>query len=233
MDPKEKMENIESTLDDISKGTKKSLESINGLTDNVNSLNEKVINFETAIAESDAKSAASAKQLEDMATVIEGQGEKMTGLRKLLNHKHGESGADDYLNIFGKWLKGVYHLKREGSVPDQYKIDGYDFAEKAATTQDDGNAGFLIPDILYPELVAMEDIYGELLPLVRSIPVSPGTTLKINQQATKAAASWRCAECTEIPETAILLNQLTLDPCLLGGIIPVSQELFQIGRAHV
>lgn len=224
-----KMEGLEETLKTISEGTEKSLVEIKATNDSVTELNEKVVSMDALISEADEKRAKSDGELAKLVESMNGQSEKITGLRKLLNHNLGESGADDWLHIFGKWMAGVMHQKRDGVVPDQFKVDGYDFetrGQKAnATTQVDANAGWLIPDILFPELMKAEDIYGNLLPLIRQVTMPCGGTMKVNQQATMASVSWRCAECTEIPETSLLLDQLELKPCLLGGIVPASQEL--------
>ena len=227
------MEKLEKTLEGISIGTEKMVTEVSSLSESVEEVGKRVASIEEINKEAEVNSAASAKLIEDIADKYDGQEKRITGIRKLLEHNHGKSGSEDWLNIFGKFILGVYHQKRHGRVPDQFLLDGYDFTQKAnATTQVDTNAGFLVPDILFPELLAAEDIYGNLLPLVRSINMSPGSTLKINQQATKAAASWRCAECTAVPESEILLEQLTLEPCLLGDIIPVSQELFNYPGAN-
>ncbi len=173
------------------------------------------------------KQADNINSLNDQQRVMDNRISQIKGLIKL--HAHSNSEAKATLKGLGTFLQDIQKFKQSRSQSGQFT--DYDFVSrglnnKAATTQDDGNAGFLLPDVLLPGVQAIKDAVIGLLPLIPKIQMPPGTTLKINKEATRVSASWRMTECTDIPETALLLEQNTIEPALLGGIVPVSQELF-------
>jgi len=154
-------------------------------------------------------------------------------VRSLMNHMaQTDPDTKHTLEGLGDFLLDIRNHKTQQPMSGMHS--DYDFQSRGlnsttkanATTQSDVNAGFLVPDILEGGINLIRNAIVGLLPLVPKIQLAPGSTLKINKEATRVSASWRMAECTAIPETDLLLDQMEVSPALIGGIVPVSQELF-------
>jgi len=158
--------------------------------------------------------------------------DKMSGIRGLINEM--SPGQRKVTQKLGEFVQAVARFKQNGHAPDG-EFSTYDFQgrgrgsetmTKSATTQADGNAGYLIPDLLMPEVQLLAGQVNALLERCRVVDMPPGSTMNINLEATRVLPSWRMAECTEIPESEVLLTQDNLTPGLLGSVTPVSSELF-------
>ncbi len=74
------------------------------------------------------KAAAAVEEARQSVERVEASvGEKVKELRTLLEHEHGKSGAQDWYNMAAKWLAGSYYHAKYGQVPEQFKIEGYEF----------------------------------------------------------------------------------------------------------
>jgi len=175
---------------------------------------EKIAEFETKFQELDTRLDANHTEV----------AEETKKLRDFLRAQHGESGAKDWLMSFNDFIRGVYHTRRYGKLPEDIQskaaVDPFD-STTAAT------AGYLVPEELLPGIIAMQDLYGQLYPRLTKITVPPGRTIKINQDAALPAASWRAAQGETIVHeaTPMSFGQDSLSTELIGTYIKIANEL--------
>lgn len=162
--------------------------------------------------------------------------------RKFFEGRHGKSGAEDVNEVLNKWLKGAYyHRMNRGEVPDQYKIDGYEYKrtqldqQKAAadfTTTTDATAGYLVPSLVREEVYAQKDLYGNILPLTTKVTCPPGVTMTIPRDLALPDASWTVQgiAITEMEET---FQGGTVAPKLVGSHANIANEMMEAPGADI
>ena len=146
-------------------------------------------------------------------------------LRDFLRARHGEEGARDWLMNFNDFISGIYHTRKFGKLPDH-------LIGKAATdfiTTTDATAGYLVPEILAPGIIEMQDLYGKLYPRLTKVTVPPGRNLKLNKDAALPVATWRGTQGGAITEeaTPMSFGQDILNTEFIGTYVKIANELLE------
>lgn len=178
-----------------------------------------------------AKTAAAVEEAKaDLERAETAFGHKIGELRTLLETQHGPSGAQDWFNVAGKWLRGAYHHKRTGVVPSDCKIEGYDFQKAVAdfTTSTSATAGYTVPDLMLPGILAGKDIYGQLIPRCYRLTVPGGQTMKVPAESTTASGFWRKTQGAAMSEDEFVYAQGSVNPVLVGSYIKAANELLEV-----
>lgn len=144
----------------------------------------------------------------------------------------GKSGAEDWSNEFGKFIRGVY-MDQKGRQPSAETFaNGAKVADvvKAAadfSTTTGATAGYLIPTILRPGFVELKDIYGNLYPKVTKFTSPPGVSVTVNDQSANPVAAWISAQNAAMTQegTPRAYNDDTLVPKLLYVYELMANEL--------
>lgn len=163
----------------------------------------------------------------DLARAEESLGQKITEQRQYLEVKHGKSGADDWYNLFGKWLSGAFAHYRTGNVPSELRIEGVEYGKADITTGTSGTS-YLVPAILAPEMFASKDIYGTIIPKCFKMTVPGGQQVNINAEATTPLAYWRKTQGAAMSEGTQTWGQSSVTPVLVGSYITAANELLEI-----
>jgi len=158
-------------------------------------------------------------------------------MRALLENKHGPSGAEDVKQIINKWLKGVYHQTRYGKVPDEFKLDGYDFeaggrSKADMTTTTAATAGYLVPTLVRQEVYEMRDLYGSLLPYLTKIQCQAGVAMTIPRDLVQNTAYWR-AQGSALGDTPATFQGGTVTPKLVGNVSNIANEMLSAPGASI
>jgi HK97 family phage major capsid protein len=155
-----------------------------------------------------------------------------TGLSK----KYGRSGADDFMNEFSSFIKGVFFHSTTGKSPeglvlsDGVKIDDLINETKTAVTFDTvtpATAGYLVPDLFIPGIIELRDLYGVLEPRVSKMTIPAGTAVKIPKDAVRPVATWGGGQPETVTHeaTPMSFGQLDLLTELCGCYITATNEL--------
>ena len=173
-------------------------------------------------------------QLEkDMATVEEKAAAHLKLATETLSKSYGRVGAEDFVDEFGKWIRGV-HSEQKLRQPSQETFkSGQKVAEviKATTefsTTTGATAGYLIPTLLRPGFVELKDIYGNLYPRVQKFTSPPGQAVVVNNQNGVPTAAWQSAQNAAITQNdpnTHTYDDDTLVPKLLYVVEKMSNEL--------
>lgn len=183
----------------------------------------KVDTLANDLVEAKADTEKSARKTAEQAVLTE----------QLLAVRHGKKGAQDVLMDFSKFIAGAYRAKNGLTIPDDWTIDGQKvkaLVEKALvdfTTTTDATAGFLVPDILMPEIRELKDIYGTFIGQVTEITAPAGVSVKFNADAARPVAAFRAQQGALIPEesTPMSFAQDSVVSELLGTHITIANEM--------
>ena len=196
----------------------------------------KVIELATASKEN---AEAARKAVEDLTGKVEQvqsdlekqeavAGRKFTEMRQYLETAHGKSGADDWFSTFGKWLSGVWHLNQGNDLPDECKVEGVDFHQKATIGTGTSGTSYLVPDLLMPAIFASKDIYGSIVSRCMKVTVPGGQTMNFNETATDPSAYWRTTQGNSMSEATLTWDQGSVSPVLVGAYVTASNELLAV-----
>jgi HK97 family phage major capsid protein len=162
----------------------------------------------------------------DLARQEEIAGQKFTEMRQYLETKHGKSGAEDYFNLFGKWICGMNAVHRGLPVPDDCKAAGLDFEKATITTGTSGTA-YLVPSLLSPAMFESKNLYGSIISRMQRYTVAAGQQMAFNADATDPVAGWQ-AQGAAIAETTGTWSQSTVTPKLVGSWVDAGNELLAV-----
>ena len=133
----------------------------------------------------------------DLRLIEEKAAADLAVLKATLAETHGgPSGAEDWANEFGKWIRGVHSEQKLGRKSQETFKNGSSVAgeiEKSLvnfSTTTSATAGYLIPTLLRPGFVELKDIYGNLYPKVTKFTSPPGQSVTVNHQAANPVAAW-------------------------------------------
>ncbi len=152
---------------------------------------------------------------------------------KILIKHQGRKRALEIMDTMSKWQKGLVQHKAGVPISDRYKIEDYSY-NKSATTQVDGNAGFLVPELVSAEVAAVLQEYGQILPRISQVEVPAGGRIRVNELITLPVAVLRTTECTALTAMAMALNETPkyIQPDFVGGVLPVSNEMLNAPGAN-
>lgn len=145
----------------------------------------------------------------------------------------GKSGAEDWTNEMGKFIRGVHSEQKLRTASTEVFKNGEKVADvlKAAanfSTNVGATAGYLIPTLLRPGFVELKDIYGNFYPKVTKFSSPPGQSVTVNDQSANPVAAWRGATQSAAmtqEATPRAYNDDTLSPQLLYVYEIMSNEL--------
>jgi HK97 family phage major capsid protein len=205
-----------------------------------NQILEKVLGEINKVGEGTNSNATEITELKIKAAKLEGDiklieekaAADLAVVRATLKGGYGATGAEDWANEFGKFIRGA-HLESKGRKSDETFKNGERVADvmKAGsadfTTTTGATAGYLIPTLLRPGFVELKDIYGNLYPRVTKFTSPPGQSVVVNDQSANPVAAWisgQNAAMTQEP-TPRAYNDDTLVPKLLYVYELMANEL--------
>jgi len=141
----------------------------------------------------------------------------------------GKSGADDWREEVGKFIKAVYHVQKDVSMPDYLQKTAADYV-----TTTDAQGGYLVPRLVADEIIKLTLTHGKLWPHFNKITMPAGVTMRYPWESTLADVSFRrgAAGTTQLTQGGaahevsgpIAWGADTLNPDLLSGYAKVANE---------
>ena len=163
-------------------------EQIKGLADDVKSVAARLdaIPNIDEIQKSMAESKAAAEAAQKTAAELGVMSNDLNGIRKMLEHGLGASGAQDFDHELNSFVKAVYHAKRGMRMPDWLSKAAHDYV-----TDIDARGGYLVPRLLANEITKLTLVHGQVWPLVNKVTIPAGVQFTVPWESVLSTATWR------------------------------------------
>ena len=200
----------------------------------INKVSTGNIDRDAQITELKVKAAKIDGDMRDLALMNEKANAELAVVKAALAETHGgPSGAADWVNEMGKWLRGVYSDQKMRRPSNETFKNGEKVSDVIAKTAVNFNTvtgaegGYLIPTLLRPGVIDLKDIYGNLYPKVTKFNSPPGQSVVVNDLSVKPVAAWRATQASSMTQEATgrAYNDDTLVPQLLYVYEIMSNEL--------
>lgn len=144
---------------------------------------------------------------------------EQTELRTLLEHQTSVGEADDHIKDLSQFFNEVFRHQRFGEDFSDHVKAAADFV-----TTTDATAGYLVPSLSSPAIVAAHQLYGHFLPMTTRYTAAGGVTLPVNARTSYPVATWG-TQGTAMTETEFVYAQDTVTPKRLSLYIKASNEM--------
>jgi len=144
-------------------------------------------------------------------------------LKAMLNYNLGKSGAEDFQDVFGKWIKASWHHKMGKRMPSWLEKSAADYV-----TDVDAQGGYLAPTLVANEVIKLSEAHGQIFPEVNKVTVPAGASIKFPYESTLPTATWRVGQGGAATEDAgpIAWGADTLRPEFINDYVKIANEAF-------
>jgi len=151
----------------------------------------------------------------------------LSEVKAQLRDTHGRSGADDWRNEFGNFIKAAYHAKHGIAKPDWLTKATGDL-----TSDVDASGGYLMPRGVAASIVDLTLTSGNVWPLLDKFTMPAGMSLRSPWPSTLSSVAWRRGA-TGLPGQGTVAGQMdpvpvfgadTIFPDWIRGWQPISNE---------
>jgi len=192
-------------------------EQIKGVADDLTAVKAEaaeVAKVKAELAEQKGAHAVALKDIDQMASDV-------ANMRAQLKDLYGKSGATDWKNEFGNFLKAVYHIQKNIPAPEWLSKAVDDYA-----TDSDGAGGYLVPTLVGDAVNKLTLRHGFIFPKLNKVTIPAGVNVKMPWESTLASVAWRSTQGgsgTEI-DPAIVWGNDTLNATWINGHAKISNE---------
>ena len=210
------MEDINKGIDDLTAKVDKVAASI----EKVAALPEDVAAAKAELELQKVSNKATADQLEVLV-------KDLSEVKARLRDNHGRSGADDWRNEFGNFIKTAYHEKH--GIP---KPEWLTKATGDLTSDVDAQGGYLMPRGVAATIVDLTLTSGNVWPLLDKFTMPAGMSIRSPWPSTQASVAWRRGA-TGLPGQGTVAGQMdpvpvfgadTIFPDWIRGWQPIANE---------